>query len=60
MAIADESRTAKVVAELVDVGAGENEADYAGKDVKGRVVLASGSARTAGKRRRSPICPEST
>ena len=47
MSIADESRTAKVLAELVDVGAGEAEADYAGKDVKGKVVLASGSARTA-------------
>ena len=32
-------------AELVDVGAGTTDADYAGKDVAGKVVLASGIAR---------------
>jgi hypothetical protein len=46
VSIADHSRTAHVTAELVDVGNGVAEADYAGKDVKGKVVLASGSIRT--------------
>ena len=41
--IADHSRTAHVTAELVDVGAGASEKDYAGREVKGKVVLASGS-----------------
>jgi hypothetical protein len=41
--IADFSRSADVTAELVDVGSGEAGADYAGKDVRGKVVLASGS-----------------
>ncbi|HSB35398.1 MAG TPA: M28 family peptidase, partial [Thermoanaerobaculia bacterium] len=41
--IADNSRPASVTAELVDVGAGETPADYAGKDVRGKIVLAYGS-----------------
>jgi hypothetical protein len=41
--IADYSRPADVTAELVDVGSGEKAADYAGKDVRGRIVLAFGS-----------------
>lgn len=41
--VADHSRTAHVTAELVDVGAGDSEKAYAGREVKGRVVLASGS-----------------
>jgi hypothetical protein len=41
--IADHSRTTHLTAELVDVGAGTGEADYAGREVKGRVVLASGA-----------------
>ncbi|HEY6548685.1 MAG TPA: hypothetical protein VI589_12300, partial [Vicinamibacteria bacterium] len=49
VSIADESRTTHLTAELVDVGAGDAEADYAGKDVKGKVVLASGSARAVHK-----------
>lgn len=40
--IADYSRPTKVEAELVDVGEGLGDADYAGKDVKGKIVLASG------------------
>ncbi len=40
--IADHSRTTHVTAELVDVGAGTAEKDYAGREVKGRVVLAAG------------------
>jgi peptidase M28-like protein len=44
VSIADHSRTAHVTAELVDVGAGTAEADYAGREVKGKIVLASGAA----------------
>lgn len=36
------STNANVSAELVDVGAGTNSADYEGKDVRGKLVLASG------------------
>jgi hypothetical protein len=42
MSIADHSRTTHLTADLVDVGAGVADADYAGRDVKGKVVLASG------------------
>jgi hypothetical protein len=41
--IADNSRSTDVEAPLIDVGEGVNESDYAGKDVKGKIVLASGS-----------------
>lgn len=41
--IADFSRPADVTAELVDVGSGEKGSDYAGKDVRGKIVLAFGS-----------------
>ncbi|HEY7922593.1 MAG TPA: hypothetical protein VII62_05380, partial [Vicinamibacteria bacterium] len=44
--IADHSRTTHATAELVDVGAGTSEKDYAGREVKGRIVLASGSLAT--------------
>jgi len=44
--IADHSRTTHATAELVDVGAGTSEKDYAGREVKGRIVLASGSLST--------------
>lgn len=43
VALADYSQDADVTAELVDVGGGTAPADYAGKDVKGRLVLASGA-----------------
>jgi len=39
---ATNSRSGDVTAELVDVGAGLSEADYAGKKVRGKIVLASG------------------
>ena len=42
--LADYSRMDDVQAELVDVGAGLAESDYAGKDVAGRIVLAHGNA----------------
>ncbi len=41
--IADYSRPANVTAELVDVGAGDSAADYQGKDVRGKIVLAYGN-----------------
>jgi hypothetical protein len=47
VSIADNSRTTHVTAELVDVGAGAAEGDYVGKDVKGKIVLASGPLRDA-------------
>ena len=40
--LADYSHTADMETELVDVGNGASEADYAGKDVKGKIVLADG------------------
>jgi len=43
LALADYSRSAEVAsADLVDVGDGVGEADYAGKEVAGAVVLSSG------------------
>jgi aminopeptidase YwaD len=41
--LAEDSESADVTAELVDVGAGTSEADYAGKDVKRKIVLVSAS-----------------
>ncbi len=43
VSVADHSRGAHVTAELVDVAAGVSEKDFAGREVKGRVVLASGA-----------------
>ena len=40
--VADNSPTADVTADLVDVGEGTEESDYAGKDVSGKIVLAFG------------------
>src|SRR6266536_1823451 len=40
--VADNSATADITAELVDVGEGNEERDYSGKDVTGKVVLAYG------------------
>ncbi len=44
LAICSGSETGDVTADLVDVGVGARAADYAGRDVKGKVVLGSGSA----------------
>src|SRR5512135_1906604 len=43
--VATNSRSADVTAELIDVGAGTAESDYHGKNVKGKLVLASGNSR---------------
>ncbi len=40
--LADYSRSADVQTDLVDVGNGGREADYSGKDVHGKIVLADG------------------
>jgi hypothetical protein len=40
--LADYSRSGDVEAPLIDVGAGTADADYAGKDVRGKIVLADG------------------
>src|ERR1700730_2523408 len=37
--LAEDSESADVTAELLDVGQGTKEADYAGKNVKGKIVL---------------------
>ena len=39
--LAQDSDSADVVADLVDVGAGTSESDYEGKDVRGKIVLTS-------------------
>lgn len=44
--LAPGSRSADVTAEMVYVGRGERETDYTGKDVAGKLVLASGSPGT--------------
>src|SRR5260370_10619842 len=38
--LAEDSENADVTADLIDVGEGTKENDYAGKDVKGKIVLA--------------------
>lgn len=40
--LADYSHSVDVEAPLVDVGSGTSESDYAGKDVRGKIVLADG------------------
>jgi len=40
--LADYSHSADVEAPLIDVGSGTSESDYAGKDVRGKIVLADG------------------
>jgi len=41
LVLAQDSESGNVTAELVDVGAGTSENDYAGKDVRGKLVLVS-------------------
>jgi len=42
--LAEDSESADVTADLVDVGNGSKEIDYSGKDVKGKIVLAASQA----------------
>ena len=39
--LAEDSENADVTADLIDLGEGTKDSDYAGKDVKGKIVLAS-------------------
>jgi aminopeptidase YwaD len=39
--LAEDSESADVTADLIDVGDGTKDGDYAGKDVKGKIVLAA-------------------
>lgn len=39
--LAEDSESADVTANLVDVGEGTSEGDYAGKDVRGKIILAA-------------------
>jgi aminopeptidase YwaD len=41
--LAEDSESADVTADLVDVGGGTHESDYAGKDVRGKIVLVADS-----------------
>ena len=41
LSLAQDSLSADVTTSLVDIGAGTSEADYAGKDVRGKLVLTS-------------------
>jgi hypothetical protein len=45
--LAQDSVSGSADAQLVDVGTGASEAEYAGKDVRGRLVLVSGQPETA-------------
>src|SRR5258706_2117551 len=42
--LAEDSSSADVTADLIDVGSGSSDDDYAGKDVKGKIVLAASQA----------------
>jgi aminopeptidase YwaD len=44
MSLAEDSESGDVTAELVDVGAGSSEKDYAGKNVRGKLILISSQA----------------
>ena len=46
ISLARYSRPARVVADLIDVGAGVRDEDYRGRPVKGKLVLATGYANT--------------
>lgn len=41
IALAEDSESGDVTAELIDVGDGASESDYAGRDVRGKLVLAA-------------------
>ncbi|MEO8575452.1 MAG: M28 family peptidase [Gemmatimonadales bacterium] len=44
MSLAEDSETGDVTAELVDVGDGSKESEYAGKNVRGKLILVSSQA----------------
>ena len=50
LSVAQDSVSGKVTAALVDIGAGTSEADYAGKDLAGRLVLTSSQPEAVAER----------
>src|SRR2546422_935175 len=42
--LAEDSESADLTADIIDVGDGSSESDYAGKEVKGKIVLAGSQA----------------
>ena len=44
MSLAEDSESGDVTAELIDVGAGAADSDYVGKNVRGKLILASSQA----------------
>ena len=58
MSVAQDSENGDVTAELVDVGAGTNDSAYAGKDVRGKLILTSSQPEAVvplGVRKRFPL-----
>ncbi len=49
LVLAQDSESAEVVADLIDVGEGTSPADYAGKDVRGKIVLIGAQPEEASK-----------
>lgn len=47
LTVAQDSLSGEARAELIDVGAGASESDYAGEDVRGKLVLVSGQPEAA-------------
>ena len=50
LSVAQDSVSGKVTAALVDIGAGTSDADYAGKDLAGRLVLTSSQPEAVAER----------
>lgn len=47
--LAQDSESADVEAEIIDVGAGTDESDYSGRDVRGKLVLAAAQPRSVAR-----------
>jgi len=50
LSLAQDSLSGEALAELIDIGAGTEDADYAGKDVRGRLVLTSSQPEAVAER----------
>ncbi|MDH4071590.1 MAG: hypothetical protein OEV41_00635, partial [Gammaproteobacteria bacterium] len=50
LSLAQDSLTGEATAALVDIGAGQSDADYAGKDVRGKLVLTSSQPESVAER----------
>ena len=53
--LAQDSESGSVTAELVDIGPGTAESDYAGKDIAGKLVLTSSQPEDVTPQSRSPL-----